>query len=441
MTDFTLALDPTTVTIDSGPGYKAFPDVVKLPDGRLMMGYRHATDHVSIDGDARIRYSSNNGSTWTAPVTVRSHTVEGWDVRACGLAVMPDGTVWMSYFISDGTLYPAVKVMKSTDGGVTWSAPVTVTSSFTTVCSVPSKVVRALDGTLLLPIYGNTTGSELWTSAVVRSTDGGATWGGQVTIAAQSGPASFNETEIVLMPDGTLVALIREESSGRIFRSVSTDNGLTWSEPPFAFHGNGRPAAIVLPDASILCVYRSNLLPAGPVAVYSVGADAGLTWTPEVQLSTGHAMMYAGLTFLATGDVGIVYSLEMLPTDADLFMRTMDVIYPAQVVTMYYPVGGYPALADIRTWLKVPATILPDAELDIIAAAEQTHQARLDWGAGELPADALAAFYRRCARNAAAKNIPLGILAADAEYGTVRLSRWDAEVERLEAAYVSPVIA
>ena len=107
----------------------------------------------------------------------------------------------------------------------------------------------------------------------------------------------------------------------------------------------------------------------------------------------------------------------------------------------YQPVGGYPTLAELRSWLKMPATILPDPELEVIAAAEQAHQQRLDWGAGELPADALAAFYRRCARNAAAKNIPLGILAADAEYGTVRLSRWDAEVERLEAAYVTPVVA
>jgi hypothetical protein len=107
----------------------------------------------------------------------------------------------------------------------------------------------------------------------------------------------------------------------------------------------------------------------------------------------------------------------------------------------YQPAGGYPTLAELRTWLKVPATILPDAELLIIAAAEQASQRRLDWGAAELPADALAAFYRRCARHAAAKNIPLGILAADAEFGTVRLSRWESEVERLEAPYISPVIA
>jgi len=107
----------------------------------------------------------------------------------------------------------------------------------------------------------------------------------------------------------------------------------------------------------------------------------------------------------------------------------------------YQDDGGYPTLAELRTWLKVPATILSDAELEVMAAAEQAAQTRLDWGAGELPADVVAAFYRRVARAAAAKNIPLGIIAADAEYGTVRIGRYESEIERYEAAYVSPVVA
>jgi hypothetical protein len=107
----------------------------------------------------------------------------------------------------------------------------------------------------------------------------------------------------------------------------------------------------------------------------------------------------------------------------------------------YQPVGGYPALAELRTWLEIPATSLSDVELDVIAAAEQTAQSRLRWGAGELPADALAAFFRRCARHAAAKKLPHGIIAADAEFGTIRFSRYDPEIERLEAAYVVPVVA
>ena len=109
----------------------------------------------------------------------------------------------------------------------------------------------------------------------------------------------------------------------------------------------------------------------------------------------------------------------------------------------YLPGAGYPSLAEIRAWLRVPATILSDEQLEVIAGAEQTQQAELVWSADELeaPADVVAAFYRRCARHAAAKNIPLGILGSDAEYGAVRLSRWESEVERLEAAYVMPVIA
>jgi hypothetical protein len=107
----------------------------------------------------------------------------------------------------------------------------------------------------------------------------------------------------------------------------------------------------------------------------------------------------------------------------------------------YTPGGGYPDLAQIRAWIQVPATVLPDEQLEVIAAAEQVAQSRLDWGGGDLPADASAAFYRRVARSCAAKGIPLGILAADAEYGTVRMNRVDSEIERLEAPYLVPVIA
>ena len=109
---------------------------------------------------------------------------------------------------------------------------------------------------------------------------------------------------------------------------------------------------------------------------------------------------------------------------------------------MYVPGAGYPTLAEIRAWLKTPATVLDDSQLDVIAGAEQFAQTHLlAWPDGDAPADLVAAFYRRCARHAAAKGIPLGILGADAEYGAVRLSKWESEVDRLEAPYFVPVIA
>ena len=108
--------------------------------------------------------------------------------------------------------------------------------------------------------------------------------------------------------------------------------------------------------------------------------------------------------------------------------------------------GGYPTLAEVRAWIQVPATVLADAELEQIAGAEQRAQSFLDWGSTpdvpvDIPDDVYQAFLRRVARHVAAKGIPLGILAADAEWGTVRLARWDNEVVRLEAPYVMQVIA
>jgi hypothetical protein len=108
---------------------------------------------------------------------------------------------------------------------------------------------------------------------------------------------------------------------------------------------------------------------------------------------------------------------------------------------VYVPGAGYPTLTELRDWIQVPATVLSDEQLDVVAAAEQSAQDFLDWGVGDLPDDAAAAFYKRVARAVAAKGVPLGILAADAEYGTVRLSRFDPEVARLEAPYVVDVIA
>jgi len=113
---------------------------------------------------------------------------------------------------------------------------------------------------------------------------------------------------------------------------------------------------------------------------------------------------------------------------------------------MYAPGAGYPELAEIRAWIKAPATVLPDPELELMAGAEQLAQHHLlvwsqTWPPSDLPDDLEAAFNRRVARHAAAKGIPLGVLGADAEFGTVRLSRWDAEIEQLKAPYLIHAIA
>jgi hypothetical protein len=96
----------------------------------------------------------------------------------------------------------------------------------------------------------------------------------------------------------------------------------------------------------------------------------------------------------------------------------------------WYP----PALDDVRAWIQVPATVLDDPQLAQVIAAEATIQGDLlTFDPFDFPRpDVVQALYRRVGRAVAARGVPLGVMGADAEYGAVVLSRWDAEISRLE---------
>lgn len=110
---------------------------------------------------------------------------------------------------------------------------------------------------------------------------------------------------------------------------------------------------------------------------------------------------------------------------------------------MSYTEGfGYPTLGEVRSYVVVSATSVDDTILGWVAAAEQAAQAAACEPIPDmLPDDLHQAFMRRVARHLAARGVPLGLIGLDNEYGASRLVRWDAEVDRLEAPHVSPVIA
>lgn len=91
-----------------------------------------------------------------------------------------------------------------------------------------------------------------------------------------------------------------------------------------------------------------------------------------------------------------------------------------------------PSVGAVRDWIKVPATVLTDEQLTQVIDAEALLQARLCTTGDVLTSDLIQAIFRRVARTVAARGIPLGMLSGDSEFGTARLSRFDAEIERLE---------
>ena len=98
---------------------------------------------------------------------------------------------------------------------------------------------------------------------------------------------------------------------------------------------------------------------------------------------------------------------------------------------MYEPGNGYPDLPTLRGEIGVPGTVMDDETLTLIAGSEQEGVTGAYEYTDPLPDRLYQVFIRSVARAVAARGVPLGILAADAEYGTVRLSLRDSEITRL----------
>lgn len=101
-----------------------------------------------------------------------------------------------------------------------------------------------------------------------------------------------------------------------------------------------------------------------------------------------------------------------------------------------------PTIEEVRGWLKVPATTLPDADLQrMYDGCADDQDARCVYVDSEYPPALALAFLRRVQREVAARNLPLGMVGLDAaEYGPQRLPYLDSVVEEHERAYRRQVV-
>lgn len=108
-----------------------------------------------------------------------------------------------------------------------------------------------------------------------------------------------------------------------------------------------------------------------------------------------------------------------------------------------------PDIDDVRAYLRVPATVLSNEELQLmIDSAVGDQLARVRWGTmitpnppDNYPAALNQALLRRVQREVAARNLPLGMVGLDAsEYGPQRLPALDALVEEHERPWRQQVV-
>ena len=329
-----------TRTIAREPGrYIGWPTVATLRDGTLIAVFSGDRDwHADPYGKIQFVKSTDDGETWSAPVTIADTII---DDRDCGIVELPDGELLVTWFTSvawrkSGAYRMALNgpkpnesaesrmertmaerwvafdrtvdtnaekrvggycAVRSRDRGKTWSPVERI--GFT--CSAPHGPIVLRDGSLLLVGRRGVKiaeGSNLTPIRAERSTDGGRTW--QVlcsqltTTKADVGDANLLfEPHVAELPSGRLVTLVRYEGKDDLDclrEATSEDGGRTWS--PLAKTGiHGYPAHLkTLRDGRLLAAYsRRDVwregVKRGIFAVLS--ADGGRTWDIANEIALG----------------------------------------------------------------------------------------------------------------------------------------------------------
>lgn len=271
-----------------------FPVLARGDTDILGAVFRTGAGHYGLSGTLATARSLDGGKTWSDPsdVAPRGHDIRNpalgiigqrwvlgyWEA---GIYCYPpgDGGVRKWRDPQGGGAEPDMFVITSDDRGATWSSRTPYRSSRLAWVSPFGRIIERR-GTLLMPAYGGITGAARMESIIIRSTDGGATWGDESQVCANG-----NETSICNAGDRLLAAVRRDDASTSL--QTSDDGGYTWSSPRAVTRANEHPAdlCVLASSGRLLMTFGRRMRPLGAGALTST--DGGETWdsTHEVLLA------------------------------------------------------------------------------------------------------------------------------------------------------------
>ncbi len=276
---------------------------------------------INSSGDAIAVWVANKGGGNTAIQTSSSSDMGvSWSTPA-DLTVVTDNTpqphvaidsVGRAIAVWENNVggYYVVQTKSSLDGGLNWSAAVSLSQPEGTESTDKPR----------LSIDGSGHAIVIWTrNAVIQSSsssDGGVSWSPSVSLSQTGGDAEAPEVSIDA--SGRAVAIWSRNPDGdpkpAIQSSSSLDGGLTWSaaidisapehdalDPEVSIDGLGRAIAVW---------ESTQVTPGIPNVIMqsSSSTDGGLTWSPAVDLSTPEGPAdFAQLNANSSGRVFVVW--------------------------------------------------------------------------------------------------------------------------------------
>lgn len=246
-----------TKPICKEPGrYLAWPTVCRRKSGELIAVFSgNRTAHVSPDGQVQLVRSVDGGETWSMPETVKNGVL---DDRDAGILELDDGTLLIKWFTSINFTISDIPA---------WA------DYYKTI---PEDAARRTFG-----------------SFVTFSKDGGKTWSDGVRTIGSTphGPIKLKDGRLLLVAtkhhDQETVHVFRESRAHDVQTvEESRDDGRTWkmighvpgNPPRIAANKLCEPHAVELPDGKIVAMFRWEM-DCGHL-LQSESADGGTTWTP-----------------------------------------------------------------------------------------------------------------------------------------------------------------
>lgn len=268
-------ITPTVIATEQAPQQIRFPDAVRLADGTFVLAYYHGSAHAGVNGDIRVIRSTDQGSTWSAPVTVLSTPEDDRDPK---LAVLRDGTVLLTTFRTGFATSKGqnlgVFVQRSTDGGLTFGEPVKIDGAQPGAWE-HGPALELPNGDILQPLYG-------YGARVARSTDGGRTFpaANEVLVVPETPSRAYQEPNLVRLPSGEIIMSIRtsDRTWGQetyMTLSRSHDDGRTWSPLEQTDMPTSSHHTLLARDGSVLVAWGNQWQDARPTYVTHITDPSG----------------------------------------------------------------------------------------------------------------------------------------------------------------------
>ena len=334
----------------NGTARYRIPGMVVTQKGTVL-AYAEARKNGSSDWgeiEIHLRRSTDGGKTWEAGRHIAHHGArlegnphpkdsagahEQTVNNPVAIVDRDTGAIEFLYCVNYARCY----AMRSTDDGLSWSAPVDVTASFEpfrrhydwkVIATGPGDGIQFKSGRLVVPIWlacGKVGDHGPSAAATIYSDDHGKTWtAGDLAVPNEGEFVNPNETMITELSDGRAMLVTRSVAKASRKIITTSPNGATeWSKP--AFHDQlwepicmasvtahpARPGTLIFSNPHTLNFDQDGReIPGGRGKrrnlSIKLSSDDGKTWPVSKTLDAGPSA-YSDLAVLPDGTVLFLY--------------------------------------------------------------------------------------------------------------------------------------